>query len=1014
MAENNSPGYIEAVASSKRKSKEDLRIDQLIPSEILQDSGESGIKLLLEKYYEFMNIDEFIYNENETHTDLILDNKATFRIRDESNDNNQFYTDETGGSSTLTITSFDEFLPRAASFDGTSTSVVDTTENTILLTGDQQAGMPIGSIVRYNATSGQPVGNLEHHKTYYIAYSFAGRIKLSETLNGNILNISAVAGGGNHSFSGISKTINVGISANNIAISNGNELPGSLKKSESDIGKTLTVNGLGAFNGLSANITTPITNWVGPGPSYILNSIEDAMDIDKNSDSEIDTTNQYLEMMQKEIAAAIPRSVSTVNLNKNTLYKRIVDFYKIRGSSDSIETFFRLLFNDSVEVSKPYDNTLVPSTSDWSNDTEQFISTKGFLSEKKIRIHDSYRYQKYSYLIKTGKNLEDWENVFNRLVHPAGFIFFGEILILLENIRANELSFGDNTKTVTRQTKDPQTGLPVIQNIPAYGNDEDEKRFTLSSMPGIQPGVIGIEDIPLLVKAIARLYGPKPEAFNFAGASVSPILDSNGTITSFDIIQSGSGYTAAPSTSAGTITITGTNTAPANVTAAIDSNGKIESITINNGGAGYTNAIGISIANPTDSDGNTLTQLSHINMNRLYGKKFRQKPTIYIDAPQAKDADDLPLATNVQASAEFKLQPTGVEHIKVTDKGSGYTSSPDITFTDPHAYYTAPPLFSENFTSASVSTSNYDSWRNVTPGHGESATHTISIEDDPDDNTNKVLKVQTDNGQDTNASGNIGGAVALLSLWAPDNMHVIQGNGIKVKFRAKVPSSNGATQLKAAYSTNQHGNSNWKAFTPTAEWQDFEFEYNVSTDDMTNEDYIAFQGDGNNGIVYIDDVQVIIKKDYPLAVAIINNLGQVDGIKMAYPGSGYRFKPIVTIAGAAQGEAYMQPSEIESVHIINHGHGYVLNPDVRIASDMQAEERVVDETIKLILSLNHTDDASSIIYDNSYYGLKGDAYYTTSKKFDLNQTIEQFGSQTIESNNINNINKYNINSFFKK
>ena len=38
------PNYIESVASLKKKTKEDLRIDQLIPEEILTDSGDTGIK----------------------------------------------------------------------------------------------------------------------------------------------------------------------------------------------------------------------------------------------------------------------------------------------------------------------------------------------------------------------------------------------------------------------------------------------------------------------------------------------------------------------------------------------------------------------------------------------------------------------------------------------------------------------------------------------------------------------------------------------------------------------------------------------------------------------------------------------------------------------------------------------------------------------------------------------------------------------------------------------------------
>ena len=70
---------------------------------------------------------------------------------------------------------------------------------------------------------------------------------------------------------------------------------------------------------------TPVTHWVGPGPSYVLNAIEEAMNIDANTDN-------YLELMQKEIAAAIPRNLT---VDKRNLYKNITDFYKLKGSSDS-------------------------------------------------------------------------------------------------------------------------------------------------------------------------------------------------------------------------------------------------------------------------------------------------------------------------------------------------------------------------------------------------------------------------------------------------------------------------------------------------------------------------------------------------------------------------------------------------------------------------------------------------------------------------------------------------------
>ena len=218
----NSPGYLESVASTKRKTKEDIRIDQLIPSEILEKSD--GIKTMLEFYYKYQNMKEFIYQENETHTDVITSGKANFRILDPENSNDHFFSDSQGANSTLQVTNAD------------------------------------GSITAIPLTS------------------------------------------------------------TNVAISNGNELPGTLADSTSPLGKTFTVSGLSAHNAKTATLQTIVKYWVGPGPSYVINAIEEAMNIDQNAD-------EYLQLMQKEIAASLPRDIT---VDKRNLYKTITDFYKIK------------------------------------------------------------------------------------------------------------------------------------------------------------------------------------------------------------------------------------------------------------------------------------------------------------------------------------------------------------------------------------------------------------------------------------------------------------------------------------------------------------------------------------------------------------------------------------------------------------------------------------------------------------------------------------------------------------
>lgn len=535
-----SKGYIESTGSTKRRSKEDIRVDQLIPSEILEDSKDSGsksrgIKKLLEAYYQFNNMDEFIYVEEDTYADIVINGVATFRINDPKNDNDQFFTDDTFSESTL------------------------------------------------------------------------------KDADGN----------------------NIVVPSGDVFISNGNNLPGSLADSTSPIGKTIRITGLAAYNNLKVTLTTPIKYWVGPGPSYILNSIEDSMNIDHAGDD-------YLAMIQREIAAAIPKNLT---VNKRTLYKRIVDYYKIRGSADSIETFFRLLFNDTAEVEYPYESTLIPSSGLYDTTQNLYLNNKGFLSDN-IKIHDSYFYQKFSYVIKSAHNVSEWEDTFNKLVHPAGFIFFGEILIITDLVRK---ALGDNTKN-------------------ALGVYPRSNRFTLSSMPGEQPGLIGAEDLPVVVEMFVSMFMPNFVAKIDRNANLSTTV-SGGAVTNIEVADGGYGYQVAP-----IITITADSGAGATAVANLDEHGQVESVTITNGGSGYTNAYASAAANPLAG------RLEEVYVKNLANKIYKTPPILTFSAPTSKGEDGLPLPTNVTAQATVTLDSEGeINGINITEPGNGYVLDPKIT-----------------------------------------------------------------------------------------------------------------------------------------------------------------------------------------------------------------------------------------------------------------------------------------------------------------------------------------------
>ena len=873
-----SPGYIESTASSTRKSKEKLRIDSLIPSEILEDSA--GMKQLLEAYYTFMNLDEFIYAENEDFQDVVLDGKAVFRISDPRNENDEFFTDEQGADSTMTVTA-----P-----DGTVTTIA--------------------------------------------------------------------------------------LNDINVSISNGNSLPGSLALETSEIGKTYQVDGLSAHNASTAKLNTPIKHWTGPGPSHVLNNIERAMDIDNNS-------VQFLELMQKEIASVIPRNIT---VNKRNLYKNIVDYYKVRGSSDSIEIFFRLLFNDEVEVQYPWDKTLIPSSGNWDVNPAlprggQYLDNKGQLSNT-IKIQDSLRYQKFSYLIRTGQNVSTWENVFNRLVHPAGFKFFGEILIIMELTKA---ILGEDT----------------IEGDTLY-------RKVLSAMPERQPGSIGIEDLPILVEMFASQFLPVIASKIHRGGTIS-IPNSklkNGVINAVTVTNAGSGYLSAP-----VVTTADTGT-PAGFTAGtftpVMSTGGLASVTIVSGGKDY-NIPGISFAAPPaivfdgsddESSGvgiinlvdNTIkltaaqaaalpvgaavtyssgggTSIGGLTSGASYFIKTNTSNEVTLSATSGGAAVDI---TGVgsgtthsftgQTAAATATKSDGIlTGLEISNTGFGYTSAPSITFNG--IAVTGQSLVSPVVTIGIDALGRLDV-DNITITSGGSGYQSMFgfVAANPNDSKLAYIELAgTGNKNYTSPP-----SIVIAEPTAKDALGVLLSTNVQA-----------AAEFVFSAST-------------------------LKTLELTN---------GGSG--YTSSPTVTISGN-ATAFATIQD-GRIDKVKLISKGSGYTTVPTVTISGGggsgATASAKITEGEIAGYTITNPGLGYTRDPILRIDSGGHNEIRGKDINHILILLLNHVSDATSTQPANNYFNRKGNTYLNSAKVYGYNETLATLAQVQIQSTEITNINNSNVNSF---
>jgi len=1010
-----SSGIIELDNSTLHETKENIRLDQLLPPDILEDK--TKLDQLLQSYYTFMNMDEFIYQETETFTDVVLDDVARFRILDPTNKNSEFFTDETGASSTLTLTSPSGKSPAEFTFDGSSSSIVNTSNNSLDLTTFQQKALPVGTRIQYDVGDGSAIAGLSDDTNYFVIFSSNNQVKLSLTLGGSEINLSSVGTGKVHKIRGTLATMTIPLTAVNVAITNGNDLPGTLAKSTSEIGKTFTVNGLSSFNNYSASLTTIVKYWVGPGPSWVMNNIETAMDIDKNA-------SNYLELMQKEIASAVPRDVT---VNKRNLYKRILDFYRVRGSADAVEIFFRLLFNDSVEVEFPYDSVLVPSSGAWdqpatvtttlngavnnsttltlisANDNIRlsskltvgttigltddirvanisgstitlsqavtladtttvnfvprgiYLDNKGFLSDR-IKIQDSKKFQKFSYLIKTGKNLADWENVFDKLVHPAGFIYFAEILIFLELSRK---ILGDDSFDVDTIRWDELT--KIIRKV-------------LSAMPIRQPGIVGPEDIPILVEIFASTFLPGVSAHIHKSGTLSLGLK-NGIITATSITAGGTGYTAVPA-----VTSTDAGTPSGHTTAtltAVLTNGSVSSITIGNGGKDYNVPV-LTIAAPTAQTFNgSSSSIVSVSNNNITLSAAQKNSWVANDAVTYNSGGGTAIGGLVSGTTYFVKTITGNAISLSATAGAAEINISGVGVGTSHTF--------TGITATATATKSDGQLESVTivePGFGYASAPAISFSG-----------VESSSGSGVNPSVTIG--ITSDGSLDKDNITINSvGGGWSNLFATPAGNANAG---KIA-SVKIFGKADKKYFSAPA----------ISFTEPTAKDA--------DGVLLSTNVLATAAFSLDAEGEITNTIltGANGGITNV--GSGYTADPIVTLGSAVSSEERV--ADVPETVIISLNHNEVeqlitqtkINPRQTSGSIMTTTGTPVkflaEHTVKVL------DPNFRTIINNGYKPRKGiNNFFTSARLYNTNQTIEFLGSNTLQTIAFNDINKYNTRTF---
>ncbi len=140
------------------------------------------------------------------------------------------------------------------------------------------------------------------------------------------------------------------------------------------------------------------------------------------------TDQTYLDELIKEIGNGL-QSASFFQ-NPRLMAKLIPLFYKSKGSLVTAEGFFRGFYGQEVDIQYPKDNLLYIGGIDSSGKQGRI----GYQYQN--RIQDNATYQIFSILVKTGLAVSDYQTLYKKFVHPAGFYLAGQVEITGNGILA--------------------------------------------------------------------------------------------------------------------------------------------------------------------------------------------------------------------------------------------------------------------------------------------------------------------------------------------------------------------------------------------------------------------------------------------------------------------------------------------------------------------------------------------------------------------------------------------------
>lgn len=126
------------------------------------------------------------------------------------------------------------------------------------------------------------------------------------------------------------------------------------------------------------------------------------------------TSIEYLDYILYEIGNGLDHT--QFGANPRLMTKLVCALYRAKGTQISAEQFFKSFYKENVEIQYPKRNIFVLN------------STSQIGPQHLDFIQDDKKYQIFSILIKTGLSLADYESLYKKFIHPAGWHLSAEVV----------------------------------------------------------------------------------------------------------------------------------------------------------------------------------------------------------------------------------------------------------------------------------------------------------------------------------------------------------------------------------------------------------------------------------------------------------------------------------------------------------------------------------------------------------------------------------------------------------